>query len=153
MLTLKKAGTFLALLALALNLLLWTGPGRPPRADAQGVLGQGIYPAGAVYNLAAPGANTNIFTTSITPKQQPSLYRITVILAVTSVFNMTVTDGTTPFTFALNNGTALTALQPYVITYGTRQLNSAGTKTFSYNFQVATNGVIDVLNVDELIGQ
>lgn len=94
------------------------------------------------YNVPAPGAATNILTTSLTPKFGGA-FRVTVCLATGSVFNVTITKASNTFTCGLNGGTALTAGMLYTFSFGVSTLQS-------YNFQVATNGIIQVLQVDEV---
>lgn len=97
------------------------------------------------FNLPAPGAATNILTTSLTPVYDGA-FRVTVCLATTSVFNVIVTTvaaGGATFTCALNSGTALTGTQLFTFVFGVSTTNT-------YNFQVATNGVIQILQIDEV---
>lgn len=97
----------------------------------------------AKYNVPAPGANTNILATSLTPKQGVAAFRVTVVLATGSVFNLRTTDGTTAFTSHFNGGVALAAASVYTFTFGV-------TSGLTYNFQVETDGVIRLLQVDEV---
>src|SRR5262245_30542283 len=91
---------------------------------------------------SAPGAATNILSTSISPSYV-SAFRIDVSLASGSIFYYTVTSGSTTKTVALNTGTALTAQAGYTFTIACHPDNS-------YNFQVGTNVAIDKLQVDEV---
>jgi len=103
------------------------------------------------YNVPSPGNNTNIFTTSITPVYPASALRVTVCLATTSVFNVRVTDGTTAFTMSLNSGATLTAGNLYTFAFGVHQKSNASPPlTLTYNFQVATTGVINFIMVEEV---
>ena len=95
--------------------------------------------------IAAPGANTNIFSTSLTPVYSCSAFRVTVALATASVFNVVSTDGTTSYTLGLNQSNALQASDLYTFTFGVHNSNT-------YNFQVETDGIIRVLQVDEIPG-
>ena len=112
------------------------------------------------YALAAPGAATNMLsattnadgTTGLTPSALANAYRITVSLATTSVFNVYVTDGTTAYTQSLNDGTALTAGRLYTFTFGVSRTKQDGTTTLTYQFRVATDGIIQTLLVDEVSG-
>lgn len=104
-----------------------------------------LYKRGAQHALAAPGANTDIFATDLTPTNQRSAMRVTVSLAVASVFNVTITNGTTEYTIGLNGGVALVASTLYTFSF------SCGS-AYSYNFRVATNGVIQHLLVEEIAG-
>lgn len=96
-----------------------------------------------LFNRAAPGANTNIATTALTPAYPVSAFRITVALATASVFNVTETVGATTNTYGLNASAALNAGDVYTFVMGVN--NSA-----TYNFQVETDGIIRKLQVDEI---
>lgn len=93
------------------------------------------------FNVAAPGPNTNILTTAITPRMD-GVMRLTIVLATASVFNVTITNSGTTFTCGLNSSTSLNAGDLYFFSFG---MNSANT----YNFQVETNGIINILQVEE----
>ncbi len=110
-----------------------------------------------VYKGHAPGANTNILATSVKVSGHASAIRVTVCLATASVFNLRITDGTDAFTIGLNASAALQAGDLYTFTFGARRYKSqpytdGTTAEFSYNFQVKTDGVINLLFVDEIIG-
>ena len=94
------------------------------------------------FTIAAPGANADILTTAVTPTYGCAL-RVTVVLATASVFNVTVTRSGTTYTCGLNESVALTAGDMYTFTFGASTSNA-------YNFRVETNGVINVLQVDEV---
>ena len=97
--------------------------------------GQGV--VARTYALDAPGANTDILTTAIEPKED-GVAVVTVCLTTSSVFNVTTTDGTTAYTNGLNASGALQAGDVYTFSFGVR----AG---ISYNFQVETNSVVRFL--------
>lgn len=99
---------------------------------------------GSLYAAAAPGANTSVFATSLTPHATASALRIGVSLATTSVFNMYVTDGTTAYTQGLNGSVALAAGDFYCL--GPIPCSSG----LTYNFRVETDSVIQTLYVDEI---
>ena len=103
----------------------------------------------AGYARAAPGANANILTVGLTPKMATGIWRISVVLAVASVFNMTETDGTTAYTHGLNSSSALNAGDMYTFDVPHMGKPTSGT-TFTYNFQVETDGIIRRLTVSEL---
>lgn len=105
----------------------------------------GLRAKATVFNQAAPGANTNILATAISPYDTASTFRVTVVLAVASVFNFTVTSGTTTFTVGLNASAVLNAGDAYTFNFGVRS-------TYTYNFQVATDGIIRLLLVEEVAG-
>lgn len=95
------------------------------------------------YAIAAPGASTNILTTSLTPGAASHRFRVSVILETASVFNMieVSTDGGTD-TNGLNGSVALGAGDLYEFEFEVDQANT-------YNFQVETNGIIRRLIVSE----
>lgn len=95
------------------------------------------------FGLAAPGANTDILSTALTPTYGAA-WRVTVCLTTSSVFNMTITQGSTTFTCGINSSVALNAGDLYSFTLGVNPANS-------YNFQVETNSVIRILQIDEVI--
>lgn len=99
----------------------------------------------AVFNQAAPGANTNILAADIVPYTKTSAFRVTVCLPTSSVFNLVATQGATTFTISLNKAVALVANALYPFSFG---VNDSTT----YNFRVATDGIINVLNVEEVEG-
>ena len=99
---------------------------------------------------AAPGANTNIFT-AITPSQGTAQVRVFISLATGSVFNLRLTDGTDAYTIKLNSGTALTAGVAYAFDIPLSAVPTEdNTKTITYSLQVATDSVIQHLEVWEL---
>lgn len=100
---------------------------------------------GTVFNQAAPGANTNIFATALSTSYTTSTIRATVVLATASVLNVTITSGATTFTCGLNGSTALNAGDMYTFTFGARD-------DYTYNLRIETDGVINLLLVDELSG-
>lgn len=105
-----------------------------------------VVPQGLKHASAAPGANTNIFSTSLIPATRAA-FRVTVSLATASVFNCIVSTatGSSPKTCSLNGATALSVTTMYTFTFGVDP-------TCSYNFQVATDGVINYLCVEEIQG-
>lgn len=105
-----------------------------------------------VYALAAPGANTNIVTPFSVSESAVAL-RVTVCLTTGSVFNVRVTDGSTAYTMGLNASAALNAGDIYTFTFGARRYSSqTGTTELTYSFQVETNGIINMLFVEEVTG-
>ena len=97
------------------------------------------------YDLAAPGANTDIFT-AVTPKDGVYAWRVTVALTTSSVFNVSATDGTTPHIWGLNASAALNAADLYSFEHSV----SPGV---SYSYQIETDGVVEYLAVDELVSE
>ena len=99
----------------------------------------------AIHEGSAPGANSDILASALVPSKAAA-YRITVQLAVGSIFNVMVgKTGNTTIACALNSNTALTAGATYTFSMG---VDSDQT----YNFQVETDGQIDLLQVDEVTG-
>lgn len=92
--------------------------------------------------IAAPGANTNILSTSIVPKMSGRL-RVWITLAVASVFNYTENDGTTNRTIGINSSVPLPAGDEQVF-------DISSTQGYSYNFQVETDGAITKIRVEEV---
>ena len=104
----------------------------------------------STHALPAPGANTNIFT-ALTPTRGLVQIRVFVSLATGSVFNLRLTDGTDAYTIKLNGGTALTAGVAYAFDVPMSRVPTEDTtKTITYSFQVATDGVIQHMEVWEL---
>lgn len=106
---------------------------------------------GEKYALAAPGANTDIFSTALAPNHNGSCFRVAVVLTTASVFNFTVTNGTTGYTVGLNNSVALAAGDMYIFEFPAPKFSSLGGSTaLSYNFQVETDSIVNMLVVDEI---
>jgi len=98
-----------------------------------------------VYDLAAPGSDTDIFT-ALEPRGGGYAWRVTVALTVASVFNVSATDGTTPHIWGLNASAALNAADLYSFEHSV----SPGV---SYSYQIETDGVVEYLAVDELVSE
>lgn len=112
-----------------------------------------VVPKAMVYNGSAPGADTNILGTSLNFGDAVSACRVTVCLATASVFNVYVTDGSNAFTMGLNESNALNAGDLYTFTLGVCKYSSdTGTTALAYNFRVETDGVINYLRVEEVVG-
>lgn len=92
--------------------------------------------------IAAPGANTNIMSTSITPKMSCRL-RIYITLATASVVNYTETTSGVSRTIGLNESDPLTAGDEHIFDH-------SASPDSSYNYQVETNGIITKLKVEEI---
>jgi len=97
-----------------------------------------------VFNGGAPGTDTDIFSSDITPKQGSVRARVTVALTTSSVVNVSATDGTTTHTWGLNASAALNAADLYEFQFGTDP-------ALAYNVQVETDGVIEQLLWDDLV--
>jgi len=102
----------------------------------------------------APGANTNILTTDLTPDRTVSAYRLTVRCETATVFNVIIDIGASAdLVCGLNGDTALSAGCLYTFVFGvtgTTDGLKAGTAC-TYNFQVETDSDIFLL-VDEVHG-
>ena len=82
-----------------------------------------------------------------------ALCRVTIQLAVSSVVNVTCTDGTTPFTWGLR-GSKIPAGKVKTFMFGVRA-SKDGTNTgdaLTYDFEVETDGIIQQLLVEEVLG-
>ncbi len=106
----------------------------------------------SVHAGSAPGANTDIFTAkSVGPNA--SAIRLTICLTTSSVVDVRVTDGSTAYSQHLNGGTALTAACLYTFTFGARRFaNNSSSTLLTYSIRVATDSVIQTLNVEEVVG-
>ena len=98
-----------------------------------------------LYTVPAPGADTDIFT-KISPKDGVYAWRVTVALTVSSVFNVSATDGTTAHIWGLNASAALNAADVYTFEH-------AVDPDVSYSYQVETDGIVEMLTVDELVSE
>lgn len=152
----------LAILALCILPLLAIGVASTT-ARAQSAPNGGIGLRAYLFHRAAPGANTAIITkapngstiTGLTPQSGVGAFRVTIQLATGSVLDATVSDGTTTTTSHLNGGTALTAGCLYTFCFGVCDRvptldQNAAPLPLVWNFQIETNGVIDLLQVDEV---
>jgi hypothetical protein len=100
----------------------------------------------AIHEGSAPGANTDILGSDVTPKFGVSCFRVTVQVTAASVLNVMVKKtGNTTQTCALNNNIALVAGSLNTFSFGC-------VSGQTYNFQVEVNGQIDVLQLDEILG-
>ncbi len=105
------------------------------------------------FNVSAPGANTGI-TGGINFSPQASVCRVTVALTTSSVLNVTCTDGSTTHKWGLNASDALNAADLYTFSFAVRASATglAGGAALTYDFEVETDGVIEQLLVDEVVG-
>lgn len=92
--------------------------------------------------IAAPGADTNIMSSSITPKMSCRL-RIYITLATASVVNYTETISSTTRTIGLNESVPLSAGDEHIFDH-------SASPDAAYNYQVETNGIITKLKVEEV---
>lgn len=132
--------------------------GEPP-AHAQ--VSSNVRSVASIVSAAAPGANTDILAADYTATTRCAM-RVTVSVATGSVFNVVAEQGpsgaTTTYTFDLNGGTALTASTLYTFTFSatpTATASVGGVLTMvpvDYNFRVETDGVIQLLLVEEVYG-
>lgn len=110
-------------------------------------------PIVSIFNQAAPGANTDIATDFNVDKNVTAL-RISVALTTGSVFNIACRAGATEHIWGLNSSTALNAGDAYTFTIGCRRYDD-GLETgtlLTYNFQVETDSVIEMLMVEGVTG-
>ena len=98
------------------------------------------------FNLAAPGASTNIFSSSIKPKTGSVKARVTVALTVSGLLTVNAIDSppTASYSFVLNEGSALAAGSLYTFEFGTDP-------ALSYNVQLGTDGIVGQLLWDDII--
>lgn len=94
------------------------------------------------FTIPAPGANTNILSTSLTPTYG-GYFQVFVTLTTGSVFNMMEARGGTTYAVGMNKSTALVAGDGYVFSFPV-------SPSSTYNFQVETDSVIRVLRVLEI---
>ena len=106
------------------------------------------------FNISAPGANTDIISGGIKFSPQAAVCRVTVALTTSSVFNVECTDGSTTHVWGLNESGALNAGDLYTFTFAVRANATGldGGSDLTYNFQVETDGVIECLFVEEVVG-
>jgi hypothetical protein len=99
------------------------------------------------FNKAAPGAATNFYTTYLTTTGPRSRLRITCAFQNATIFNHIERKGTPAVdnVLALNGGGPLLAGAEYVFEIPVSQ-------NTTHNFQIATNGIIRKLLVDEIEG-
>lgn len=95
-----------------------------------------------LFNLAAPGADTNFGAWS---PDRESAARVTVALAVASVLYVVCVKDSTTHRWALNGGAALADEALYTFTFDV----DPGA---SYAFQIGTDGVVEQLVVGEVFG-
>jgi len=97
-----------------------------------------------VFNGAAPGTDTDIFSSDITPAKGSVRSRITIALTTSSVVNLSATDGSTTHTWGLNASAALQAADLYSFEFGTDP-------ALAYNVQIETDGIVEQLLWDDLL--
>jgi hypothetical protein len=98
--------------------------------------------------IAAPGANTNIFT-ALAPNHPGSYWDIDISLATASIVDLRVTDGTTAYSQALWDEASLTAGRRYSCSVLVPKASVAGT-ALTYSLRVRTDGIIQSLCIDEV---
>jgi hypothetical protein len=105
-----------------------------------------------LHALAAPGANTNIFT-AITPSPNAAAWRVTIALTTSSKVDLRVTDGTTAYSNVLNNDTALAAGGLYTFSFGVAATSTlTGATALTFSLRVQTDSVIRQLYIEEVLG-
>lgn len=107
----------------------------------------------AIHALAAPGANTDIFT-ALTPSNRCVAFRLQICLTTTSKVDVRVTDATTAYSQHLFANADCTAGNLYTCVFlaAASPTTNAPTKTLTYSIRVQTDSVIQTLLLDELIG-
>lgn len=101
-----------------------------------------ILPRYQGFDVAAPGANTGIMSSSLTPKMA-GVFRVTIALATASVFNYTETSAGVTNTYGLNLSVPLPADDAHVFEFDVHP-------SYTYNFQVETDGIIQQIKVSEV---
>lgn len=107
-----------------------------------------------IFNGSAPGANTGIVSGGMTFSESAGAARVTIALTTSSVVNVTCTDGSTTHKWGLNASGALNTGDLYTFSFGVSASDdgtSDGTG-LTYNLEVETDGVIEILLVDEIKG-
>ena len=97
-----------------------------------------------VFNGSAPGVDTDILASAISPSKGCVSARICVALTTSSNVVVTATDGSTTHKWDINFGAALAAATDYLFVIGTNP-------ALSYNVQVAVDGVIEQLLWDDMV--
>ena len=101
----------------------------------------------AIFNGAAPGANTDILSDSITPTQGCVFARVAMCTSTATIIKLTASDGTTTHSIVLtaNPGTATSPANTlYKFEFGVDP-------ALSYNVQVGTDSVIEQLLWDDIL--
>ena len=105
----------------------------------------------SVHAGAAPGANTDCFTAkSVGPNA--SALRITICLTTTSKVDLRVSNGTTAYSQHLFANADCTAGCVYTCAFGVRRFANNGTTLLTYSIRLQTDGIIQTLNLEEVIG-
>ena len=97
------------------------------------------------FNLAAPGADTDIEANELIPAEGVTIFRIQFSPTVATVLNIMETRSGTTFAGGLNSSAAVGAGDVAIFDV---LVSDAST----YNFQIETNGIIRQLKVAELRG-
>lgn len=93
---------------------------------------------------ASATANTNIFTSNLTPTEDVSIFRITVSEDTGRIFRLRITRSGTTVSTDFNSGVALTA-----DTLNTFDIPVRSDTTYNFQFNGATT--IHILQIDELV--
>jgi hypothetical protein len=105
----------------------------------------------AVYAGAAPGANTDIFT-AVKFSPDATCARLTIALTTGSKVDVRVTNGTTAYSQHLFANADCTAGCVYTCAFGVRRFANNGTTLLTYSIRLQTDGIIQTLNLEEVIG-
>lgn len=110
---------------------------------------KGLLLRACAFNVSAPGQNTDILSSDLSVKEACTV-NVTVALSTGSVFNVVISDGTNSHTIGLGSG-ALDADEIHNLSFqiAPAESNSGSDNDLSFNFQVATDSVIELLVVSE----
>lgn len=106
-------------------------------------MAQRASPTRRLYDTSAQTANSDLFSTDMTPNLSASTYRITIALKSASVVNVKEDDGNSVVNYDLNSGATIDADEVHVFDVPVRD-------TSSYNIQLESSVGIKVLQVDEV---
>ena len=98
----------------------------------------------ATFNGSAPGADTDILASALTPKQGATRARITCAFSHTTKLNLMISDGSTTIAMGLNDNSTLA-------TDAIHTFDFAVDASLAYNLQLSHDGVIDQLIWDDWI--
>jgi len=107
--------------------------------------------------IAAPGASTDILATEITTTRVGSWLKVTIAPAVSTVVMCVRTSSITGAkSFELNDATATTVPTSgdsteytFAVPAPSAEYGPPAPETFTYNFQVVTDSIIEFLHIEE----
>jgi len=106
-----------------------------------------------IHHGAAPGTGTD-FVTNFSVGSEITALRVTTCFSTATVLTVMQDDGSNENAMALNKGAALTANAVETFTFGVRR-TADGTDDGTllvYNFQIATDSVIETFMVEGITG-